>query len=174
MRKMPKQKPRRSNQIVGTPTEFLAAVERRLGPLCVDLAANKNNAKCTMWLGPDGKHEDALADDVRWDHLWTPGGVLFCNPPYADINPWAEKANLTGLSGARLALLVPASVGSTWYSNHIHRRAHVWFIQPRLSFDGIGPYPKDVMLAVWNPPRDPGGLVPNLFEVWNWKTGDRW
>lgn len=58
-------------------------------------------------------------------------------------------------------LLVPASVGSRWFAEHVHGWARVLALSGRLSFDGIAPFPKDLILAVYGEP--PG------FDVWDWR-----
>lgn len=152
----PAQKRGRSRQDYGTPANFLAAVVERFGPLDVDLAANENNAKAPCFVPPE---VDSLSID------WTPPEALkmWLNPPFGRIAPWSEKCATTPLcEGARILLLVPASIGASWFSEHVHGRALVLALQPRLTFEGeTAPYPKDCILAVY-------GEAPG-FEVWRWK-----
>jgi phage N-6-adenine-methyltransferase len=157
-RVMPQQKPGKSVQDFATPREFIAAVERRFGPIRWDLAAHAGNFVVPNYYGPGSPHgEDALAQD--WARH---GGVLWLNPPFARIDPWAEKAAAEGAKGARVVMLMPAAVGSNWFADHIHHKALVLAIRPRLSFDGQNPYPKDLICACYGPWIAPG------FDCWRW------
>ena len=168
-RRMPRQKPHQSEQSVGTPREFLAAVEERFGIIGFDLAATKENAVCAKWLGPGSHHgEDCLA--VDWATLPTqPGDVLWLNPPFGKISGFARlaAAMASSLPGTSIVMLVPASVGTNWFAEHVHRKALVLALRPRLTFVGEeDPYPKDLMLCVW------GRWVAPTFDTWRWDGGD--
>jgi len=156
---MPKQKPGNSRQDYGTPQEFIDAVLRRFGPLVVDLAATGENAKARNYITPE---VDSLSID--WSDF-AGLGHLWLNPPFEDIAPWAakcarESANLA--EAQRIFFLVPASVGSNWYAEHVHNKALVHAISPRLSFDGKNPYPKDCILCEYN-------AAEVGFVLWRWK-----
>lgn len=166
-RKVPQQKPGRSEQTVATPRNFLDAVEVRFGKLVWDLAATKENGvvrgRSLHRFGPDhietGKR-DALIND--WTKL---KGNLWLNPPYSDIAPWAKKCVSRSGEQARAApifLLVPASVGSNWFADYVFERALVFFLSPRLVFVGhTQVYPKDLILACY-------GYKPE-FRLWRWR-----
>lgn len=146
----------KSKQDYGTPWEFISAVERRFEPLVVDLACTRENSKAPNGLCyPD---QDAFA--VDWSEL---GGGLWCNPPFADIEPWAEKmANECEHRESFAFLLVPASIGTDWFAKHVAGRAYVLGLSPRLTFEGCeDPYPKDLMLAVY-------GFGLHGFDTWRW------
>jgi phage N-6-adenine-methyltransferase len=156
---MPAQKPGRSKQDYGTPRIFLDAVERRFGKLSFDLAAHSDNCVVGSYYGPGSTlGEDSLVQD--WAKL---NGGLWLNPPFGDISPWAKKCASTechyGVSRA-IFFLVPASVGSNWYADHVHGKALVLALRPRLSFDGKNPFPKDCILACY-------GAQPE-FDLWPW------
>ena len=78
-----------------------------------------------------------------------------------NIEPWAKKCADECRKGARVAFLVPASIGSVWFAKHVWGVARVMALRPRMSFDGKNPYPKDMMLCMYGAP--PG------FELWRWK-----
>lgn len=166
----PKQKRGRSKQDYETPPDFIAAVEERFGPLSVDLAARKDNAKVKLYVSPE---ENSLS--VLWTQRF-PRCNLWLNPPFSDIGPWAEKcARETKEARARrewttILFLTPASIGSDWFADHVHQKALVLGLRPRLKFVGMKPnpktgkvdgYPKDLMLSVF-------GLPPG-FDTWRWK-----
>ena len=162
---MPEQKPGRSVQEVGTPRAFLDAVETRFGELKWDLAADETNHVTPDWSGPGSRRQpDSLAG--AWWAL--PAGLLWLNPPYGNIAPWAEKCSgwRFGDYGSsryqRIAFLVPASVGSNWFADHVDGKALVIFLRPRLTFVGhTQSYPKDLILAIYG--EKPG------YECWRWK-----
>lgn len=158
-----------SKQDYATPQNFIQAVERRWGHISFDLAAHAKNTKAKRWFGPGGLAPDSLVE--KWGDILRPGGKqnLWLNPPFNDIRPWARKcAEVTPhlkLIGARLLFLVPAAVGSNWFADCVFGVAPVFFLRPRLSFDGKNSYPKDLMLVAY-------GAAVSTFECWRWFTGD--
>lgn len=150
-----------SKQDYATPKEFIAAVENKFGKLVFDLAATKDNSVCGLnYFGADSTFGiDSFEQD--WTKL---KGLLWLNPPFDNIAPWAEKCRETYLAGKysrTILLLTPASIGSNWFKDCVWQRARVFALNGRLCFDGKAPYPKDCMLSVF-------GLPPG-FEVWKWK-----
>lgn len=152
---MPKQKPGRSRQDYETPDDFFQAVQHRFGMMVFDLAASMDNSKCGSFFY--NEQDDSLT------HVWHgKGGNVWLNPPYGDIGPWAEKCAIESAAGAKIFMLVPASIGSNWYMDFVEPYAYVLAPSPRLSFDGKHPYPKDVILACYL-----HGLTG--FKTWRWK-----
>ena len=149
-----------SKQDYETPDEFIEAVERRFGRIEFDLAAHAKNTKHRRFFS---KQHNSLEQD--WHQL---GGLLWLNPEFKYIAPWAEKCKVEAAKGARIALLTPASVGTVWFAEHVHGNALVLGLSPRLTFGGEKtPYPKDLMLSMFGP----AGEVPwgRGFDVWRWK-----
>lgn len=145
-----------SRQDFSTPDIFIEAVKARLGitDFVVDLAADVSNRKATLYL-----NEEVDALTVDWTQ-WRGCGWCWLNPPFTDIAPWAEKCSAS--SPTQIALLVPAAIGSNWWRDHVDGKAHVLPLNGRLSFDGIGPYPKDCALCLYGPIR-------SGYEVWDWR-----
>ena len=157
MRTMPEQKPGRSRQDYHTPKDFLRAVEARFGKITFDLAATSRN---TVVPGPVKRFFSPADDSLSQDWRKVGGsGILFLNPPYADIEPWAKKCATT--IGKKIVFLIPASVGSNYYKNWIHDVSSVFFLSPRLSFDGKNSYPKDLLVAYY-------GARVGHHECWRW------
>ena len=169
-RKMPAQKPGRSEQTVATPFAFIDAVEKRFRRLTFDLAATIDNCRVRFpdvgrsmsrsYFGPASPvGEDSLAQ--LWARL---RGNLFLNPPYGDIKTWARKCHETPrAAGRRILFLVPASVGSNWWLDYVHDKALVLFTSPRVTFEThSAPYPKDLALVVFSASDKPG------YECWRW------
>lgn len=162
----PKQKRGHSRQDYGTPWEFITAVVARFGEFVCDLAANASNAKCKFYFS---EANDSL---VRpWAEMF-PGGNLWLNPEFRDIAPWAEKCALEApRRRGRILLLTPASIGTDWFARHVHGKALVLGLSPRMTFEGtppnpktgkVDPYPKDLMLSVF-------GQGYCGFDLWRWK-----
>lgn len=184
-RKMPKQKPGKSETVIRTPPEFVRAVENFLGikGFALDLAALKNNAVAPCYFTPQ---DDSLSLGW-WDFLRNGvfklfhnkgerarGAWCWLNPPYDNIMPWAAKCWEQHLLGCHIAFLVPYAPGTKWWRTYIHDRAKVFCVSPRLKFldkdgnpilDGKGrpaTYPKDVALVLY------GDGEPE-FDYFNWK-----
>lgn len=156
---MPAQKPGSSKQDYETPDAFLRAVTERFGVLEVDLAARRDNAKCSTFLTPEA---DSLSCD--WGHYF--GRNCWLNPPFGSIPAWAKKCAHTmaarGRRPTRILLLTPASVATEWFAEHVEGKALVLPLRPRLAFVGEkDPFPKDLMLSVYG--ERPG------FETWRWR-----
>ena len=150
----------KSKQDYGTPMEFIRAVEDRFGELVADLACTTANAKA-----PKGYYHDHGVDSLAqpWAEDY-PHGNLWLNPPFKNIDPWAEKCFAESMKreGA-IFLLTPASIGTDWFAKHVHRKAIVLALSPRLTFEGTTePYPKDLMLSVY-------GYGLSGFDTWRWK-----
>ena len=154
-RVVPEQKPGKSEQTVGTPREFIRAVEARWGSLTIDLAATKKNAKAKKFF---------TEEDNSFKKRWYGWGNAWLNPPFGDIKPWVAKAarTLPKLGkGDRIFVLTPASISAKWFRDYVHEKALVIGIT-RMKFVGHKhQFPKDLMLSVYG--ERPG------FEVWEWR-----
>lgn len=154
---MPIQKPGRSKQDYSTPPAFLDAVRKmlRISDFSYDLAASVENAVCPSFY-------DEAMDSLK--QSWVVGGWAFCNPPYANIRPWVEKAVAEAALGASIAMLLPASVGSAWWFDHVHGQAYAYFLRPRLTFVGeTAPYIKDLALLLYAP------FLAGGYATWDWR-----
>ena len=147
-----------SRQDYSTPHAFIAAVEARFGPLVCDLAASHANAKAPKFYDETiGSLEQPWADN-------DPTGNLWINPPFRKIDPWAAKcAEESSKRHGLILMLTPASIDTHWFARHVHRKAMVIGLSPRLVFDGEKHgYPKALMLSVFS--RCSSG-----FDVWQWQ-----
>ena len=157
MTTMPAQRPGSSRQDYETPWEFIHAVEKKYGPLSIDISGSPENKKAPLVIT---KEMDALA--YGWFGL---PGNLWCNPEYRLIPKFLQKAVNDGMDRRTYLLhfLIPASVSTNYFADLIHDRAMVEPIRPRLHFVGMEePYPKDLMLVSYGHGR-------SGFEPWRWK-----
>jgi hypothetical protein len=155
-RTMPEQKPGKSEQDVGTPRALIRAVEHRFGTINWDLAAHERNHVCDLWIG---EKQNSLSVDWSFEL----SGVLWLNPPFGDIPPWARKCAREAKRGARIVMLTPASVGANWFWDYCNPRwCLVLPLSPRPTFVGQDdPFPKDCMVTAF-------GFGLRGFERWLW------
>jgi phage N-6-adenine-methyltransferase len=151
----PKHNKGSSKQDYGTPPELLAAIKSQLdiNGFGIDLAATKENAVAPHYL-------DETIDSLSCE--WVSEQWMWCNPPYSKITPWVKKASE---SNARIAMLLPASVGSNWWRDYVHEiAAEVWFLNGRVKFVGAPTHsPKDHVVIIYRPT-----MVPTQYKVWSW------
>lgn len=169
-----------SEQCVSTPWEFIRAVEKRFGPIAVDLAATAENAKAPRFITPE---IDTFTQD--WTE-WLQGGLGWLNPEFDPMVVSVRKCAIEQQRGAEFLLLSPASVSTNWFWDHVQPFATVYSITPRICFDGThnvrpknhpnagqrycaadcpgcAPYPKDLMVSHYraNPSHE--------LQRWKWK-----
>lgn len=149
-----------SKQDYETPQDILDAISTRFDmPIAVDLACSVDNCKAPI--GLDFPRIDSLT--FPWAATW-PDDLLFLNPPFKDIEPWAAKCALEalGMRRGRIVMLTPSAVGSNWYAQHCYKKSLTLSLNGRITFVGSSTgFPKDCMLSVY------GGDYG--FEVWRWK-----
>lgn len=143
-----------------TPPELLEAVQARFGKITFDAACTRENAVAP--LGCHYPEVDALAECWRYFSDQT----IWCNPPFALSRRFAERAadSRQGIHAPTILLLVPAAVDSNWYREHVHGKALVLPLSPRVTFVGQPTaINRPLMLCVYGPHITPG------FEPWQWK-----
>lgn len=150
-----------SKQDYETPWELIHAIEARWGKIEWDLAATDENRKAHKWITPERDSLSMVWHKLRVSPIYRP--LAFLNPPFNNIAPWAEKCAAEAALGARIVFLVPASVGSNWFGRYVYGKASVHPLNPRLSFDGKNPYPKDCMVCYYDRQKDVE------FSPWMWK-----
>ena len=145
-----------------TPDALIEAVARRFGRPDFDLAASDGNAKAPSFFTED---QDSLKQD--WLSLRTHDDravkVAWLNCPFADIAPWAAKCAECRELPRWTLLLVPASVDSNWFENHVHGKAHWFGLKGRVKFVGAkDPYMKPLLLAAY-------GFSMSGSSPWDWR-----
>jgi phage N-6-adenine-methyltransferase len=133
-------------------------VQERFGEIKYDLAASEDNY-VSEHLYFDEK-VDSLTQN--WHKL---DGLMWCNPPFANIEPWVRKAADSVRMNPRIQLLMllPASVGSNWYKDYGLGYSQTMFLNPRLTFKECDdPYPRDCMILYYH------GAMQGQ-SIWKWK-----
>lgn len=103
-----------------TPPWLFRFLEARFGEFDVDLAADRDNALCSVWIS---REENALVLP------WAPLEHGFCNPPYSDITPWVEKAVAEASRGFSTTMVLPTHRNQRW-------AALSKFATERIEFEG--------------------------------------
>lgn len=163
-RRMPIQKPGRSNQSYATPPEFIRAVKKRfgIGNFDIDLAADANNKQAPRFYGIE---TDALTQPWKIASGWN-----WLNPPFGKIEPWVSRAFQQSKDfKAKTLVLVPASVGSNWWRNHVHGKCQVILLNGRITFlPETKPFPKDCCLLRYGL-RGVDYIGEPWYDLWNWR-----
>jgi phage N-6-adenine-methyltransferase len=146
-----------SEQSVGTPRDFLDAVESRWGKLAFDLAASVDNAVVPRYYD---EQQDSLKQD--WSIL---PGLLWLNPEFKLIEPWVKKASETVFQDTFLCLL-PAGFRTQWFKRWCKSKCNTIILEGYFQFVGHDTsFPKDLMLLQYPlRPSEP------LFDLWNWRS----
>jgi phage N-6-adenine-methyltransferase len=146
-----------SKQDYETPWNLITAIEHKFKTTFgIDLAATEENKKAPFCITEE-------QDSIKTDWLLYRDRLAWLNPPFKRIGPWAEKCAAAARHGMRIVMLTPASVDSLWWSNWVHNQAHVFFLQPRVHFDGAcDPFMKPLTLSCYNL------NLPERYQPWRW------
>jgi hypothetical protein len=156
-----------SDQDIGTPRDFLYAVEKRFGNIEFDLAATSENVviqdqeRKSRFFGPGSPYcESSLY--VNWANM-SDYRVLWLNPPFARIAPFAQKCAEQRNRKGWILMLVPGSIGTNWWCESVRDKAMIYALQPRIKFVGAkDAYPKDLALCAY-------GYGVRGETSWRWK-----
>lgn len=160
---------------IWTPWDFIRAIEETFNlPVLVDLAATERSTKAKIYVRPE---DNSLKQD--WNRFWrfhARTGIMYLNPPYSNIAPWAKKCAQAYECNEQveIMLLVPASVGANWFWDHVWPYATVYSVG-RMVFDNCFDrktsqlvstvYPKDLILAHYT------NTTPSrTLQRWQWKA----
>lgn len=106
----------------------------------LDVCATKENHKCDRYFS---KEQDGLKQ--KWG-----GEVVFCNPPYSEIEKWVEKSFYEGQKdNTIIVLLIPSRTDTKYFHNYILHRSEIRFIKGRLKFGdskNSAPFPSMVVI----------------------------
>lgn len=117
-----------------TPWPVVEELARRYaggkGGFELDPCASETNLKAARFFSV---HDNGLVQPWK-------AKAVFCNPPYSDIGPWVDKADLeTQKFNARVVvMLLPARTDSRWFAKLKELsgidRAHLTFTRGRIQF----------------------------------------
>lgn len=138
-----------------TPAAFVRGVSRMLArAVDLDVCAEAHTAKAPRWFGPGSEiAEDAFDAPPWWQHLYSPGGVSWDNPPFCNIGPFVVRhlSEIERTRSARALVLVPPRTDTRWWAALAnHRQAGLHAITGRVRFEP----PNGV-----KPSSPPGGVV---------------
>ncbi len=105
--------PKNGYQHYGTP-RWIVTPLHKLGHGVITLDPCWNRWAITEPLIKFTAEEDGLTKD--WNAL-AGKGLIYVNPPYANILPWSDKAFHTYQQGGNVALLLPGKCARAWYQN---------------------------------------------------------
>lgn len=158
---MPVQKPHRSEQVVQTDPRLIAAVEKRFGPLVLDLAASEENAQAELYF-------DEEMNSFKQNWRTAPNGNRWLNPPFGMIAKFAAKCVESATRFAPVIFHVPSSTGANWFADYVWPWADIYFLKGRVTYVGhTSPYPKDTIVAIFN------GDAGRHREIWDWRLTSR-
>ena len=159
---------------IWTPWPFVYAAENKFGKFDWDLAATAASAKAGLFieLSTDSLTVPWHALPVNQSVAGKAQPLLFLNPPYSIITPWARKCVEERNKGAEILLLVPGSIGANWYWDYVEGWAQVYSVG-RMVFDNCynkrgelvtTPYPKDLILVHYVPDK-----LGDRMQRWRWE-----
>ncbi len=118
-----------------TPPEFYSWIDRIWSPE-IDVCASESNTKCRRYL-------NTIINTLEWNWVeWNSGPTTFyCNPPYADVRPWIDRAAEAAQDGAVVVMLLPATLATStngtnlpWFGKALNKAAECHLLWPRIKF----------------------------------------
>lgn len=103
----------------GTPQDFFDELSQRFGPFTLDVAAAPHNAKCEKYYT---RADDGLLTPWYSRQSRYRSEVVWCNPPYSNLDAWLRKAWDQWDSDAikRIVMLLPANrPEQPWWQKHV-------------------------------------------------------
>ena len=145
-----------------TPQAFFDRYDVEFG-FALDLAANRKNAKCAGYFGPNGLEEDGLTGDIRRALQAVEDGTqrraIWCNPPYSRgaQKLFIARAAQLRREGFTVVMLLPARTDTKAFHTHIYDASkwapregiEIRFIPGRLKFGGAvnsAPFPSMIVI----------------------------
>lgn len=108
-----------------TPRSLVHWAAERWGPFDLDAAASADNAVCERFIDQD-------ADGLRQG--WS--GVVWCNPPWANVGKWVRKARAEVVAGHvdRVVMLLPVRADQPWFHHQVLPFGRITWIEGRVAF----------------------------------------
>ncbi len=147
-----------------TQDDFFAKLNQEF-KFTIDAAATAENTKCEKFYN--------LEQDALSFHWGAPNDVVFCNPPYDEVDKWIKQGYESSVANSCIVvMLLPARPDTRWFRDFA-TRGIVRFIVGRLRFkntESSAPFPS--MLVIFNPAVEralnlgPDNMIASCFE---WK-----
>lgn len=126
----------------------------------LDAAANKGNAKCQYYFGPDHDLDNPGVCDALLLDEWPTGERIWCNPPYSRglSSRFLKQAGTCAIRGGRVVMLLPARTDTVafhaWVWELERHKLRPWvrevrFLKGRIKFVGApasAPFPSMVVV----------------------------
>ena len=108
-----------------TPLNVFEPLEKEFGDFDFDVSATKHNTKCNFFFS---KEEDSLSK--KW------GRKNWCNPPYSQVNDFAQKALNEQQRGNMTVMLIPARTDTRFFHDYIYNKpdVEIRFVKGRIKF----------------------------------------
>jgi len=153
-----------------TPPDFWSVLNNRFD-FEIDLCASKHNKKCPRYIS---EAQNSLLAETYWLH----GGVTrgFCNPGFAKVQPWHEKAEQTVdtmSEGACIVIVGIPGASQDWFSFAYRYADEIVHLADRVQY--LAPWPlqqsdntRESMLFVYRHKlvRD----RPAKISWWDWRA----
>ncbi len=133
-----------------TPADFFTWLDT-LFRFNIDVCATKDNAKCKPFLSlADG-------DDALQSPWGCEGTRAFCNPGFANLEPWLSKAaSETYRNNMTAVVLSHAGLATKWFQEYAPLADQIWLPSPRVQYvapPGIKQTsnPRDTLVWIFTP-----------------------
>lgn len=134
---------KKREQVICTPPYLLEAISRAMGGIALDSAGHPGSPATEMagraYLGGPG--DDGLV--LPW------ADRTFCNPPFANLADWLEKAIHEAQAGFQIAVLCPVRTKTAYWWPYADTATAIAWLKPVkfLGFDGT--FPESCCLLYW-------------------------
>lgn len=107
----------------------------------LDVAASVDNTKCKKYFTKE-------TDGLR--RSWG-GQIVWCNPPYSELQAWIQKAHLERRKGTTTVMLIPSRTDTAAFHQYIYKKrgVQIRFLRGRIFFEGArwnAPFPSMVVI----------------------------
>ena len=113
------------NQCWQTPQDLFDALDREVGGFDIDVAADKDNAKCKEFMN---KEDSAFHNDWYWDlSLSGQRQSVWCNPPYEKPIIWVNRAiqQVSDAPNLVVYMLLNHDASTKWYAEAIEHASEI-------------------------------------------------
>lgn len=132
---------KKREQVICTPPYLLEPISRAMGGIALDAA------------GCMGSPASLLAERVYYEGdngLIKPwADRTFCNPPYADLADWLEKASSEAPAGYQIAVLCPVRTKTLYWWRYADTADAIAWLKPVKFLGFEGTFPESCCLLYW-------------------------